>query len=133
MYQYINFTAEDTIQLEFVLPGNPEEYTRRDVEVMIQELHETLHLPRRVISFTGVGKGSVVLIFQLPIRWKHTLESGNSEVIHVADRLEEFVNGNTQWLRERKVIGVHIEGLPYLDLINGKADVNGKYQGRTCS
>ena len=127
MYQYINFTADDTTQLEVVLPGRPEDYTVRDAEDVMQGLNERLHLPRRATTLTGVGEGSVVLIFQLPIRWEHTLESGKSEVIHVADRLQELVNGNTQWLRELKVMGVHIEGLPYLDLINGNADVNGKY------
>ena len=125
----IIFIANDTTQLEVVLPGRPEDYTVNDADDVIHELNERLHLPRHAITLTGVGEGSVVLIFQLPIRWKHTLESGQTEVIHVADRLQELVNGNTHWLRERKVIGVHIEGLPYLDLkgISGNADVCGKY------
>ena len=120
-----SISAMDTFHTEIVLNGKIEERDTRDVERYKTKLHESFGIPESATNFIGAGKGSVVLVFQLPLRWPCGGD-GNKE-IDVRARLIEDVSQRADWLMDDDVIGIHIEGQDYVDLTG--FSLSGTYRG----
>ena len=113
---------------EVVLNGSISERNTSDVERYKTTFQERLGIPKSASNLIGVGEGSVVLVFQLPLRWpRGGYGDGNAE-IDVMDRLIEDVSQRADWLMDDDVIGIHIEGQDYVDLaVVAVNPVNGMY------
>ncbi|XP_072050153.1 uncharacterized protein [Amphiura filiformis] len=83
-------------KVEFRIKGDFKHANRADASKFKKLVSESLGIPRRHINLVGIGRGSIILVFQIP-------DIG-------IERLRQAVNKKRSWLYENSVLDVHIEG-----------------------
>ena len=81
---------------EFRIKGDFRHAKMADAYKFRKVLEQRLNIPRRYINLVGIGKGSIILVFQLP-------DIG-------IKRLRQAVSEKHAWLQECNILDVHIDG-----------------------
>ena len=87
---------------EFRIRGHVRHMKFKDVTRFKKILSKGLNIPLRHINLLGIGKGSVILVFQIP-------EVG-------AERLRNSLEKKDTWLWENGVLDVHIDGEEFVQI-----------------
>ena len=81
---------------EFRIRGDFKHAKMSDVSKFKKVVSESLNIPRRHINLCGIGKGSIIIVFQVP-------DIG-------IERLRKAIKCRDSWLYEHGVLEVHIDG-----------------------
>ena len=106
----ILFQADGMFLTEIKMKGDPRNLRGYTIFEFREVLAEQLFLNIEDVRFEAAGSGCIILVFQLPER--------------VRDRLRTAAKEKEQWLKEKGVLGIHIDGEEFILLVDNR---NSKY------
>ncbi|XP_072050065.1 uncharacterized protein [Amphiura filiformis] len=106
-----NEQPDGTMKVEFKIEGHAKHTKNKQVKAFITRVAKNLGMEPHQINLTGQFNGCVGIILQIP--------KG------AVSRLRDAVMQKADWLIDNKVLGVHIEGEPYREVMRPlKEEVN---------
>ncbi|XP_072050062.1 uncharacterized protein [Amphiura filiformis] len=98
-----NAPPNGTKKVKFRIAGHAKHTKNKQVKAFIIRVANSLGMKPHQINLIGQERGSVVYILQIPVR--------------AVSRLQDAVMQKADWLIDNKVLGVHIEGEAYREVM----------------
>ncbi|XP_072036662.1 baculoviral IAP repeat-containing protein 1f-like [Amphiura filiformis] len=99
-----NNQPDGTRRVELRIEGRAKHTKNKQVKAFIIRVAKNLGMKPHQINLIGQGRGSVILILQIPVC--------------AVSRLRDAVTQKADWLIDNKVLGVHIEGEAYQEVMS---------------